>query len=552
MREQSGKPNATLTWEQTAERRKRGKIRVSVPRRRNGQTFEYIFRNEMTWWREVRCKVTSESLFTSVTWKLVQRVVKWIEAGEVCDPEPIDKMYINLGTEDAPKYICRRDTCKLEGSNSRDHEVFQCASTDPWKAHDRLLQDVVRRNHAKQIKFTGAPDFRHYNFKLVDKLRAYLTEMDMMTVEPDDAPIRRWSPPELVENSLLGMNALAEEQRNSLMAPVASPDEERICLGEGRPVGFDDKHTATLEAGRPDVPQAAAVEDDDPVVEDTARVEEEERIEDTARVEEEEEQCALQLSPVKQTKSPRGPKSPRGNKRNRPQSRPQSPEHIPTNIAATISAAKRAASREVNGESSEARRVSPRGSPEKLNKLVFMPSVESKQAVKIFWLLRADCVNKDGSTDFVDLAYRWNIYIDAHHGQACISGLPLVDARILGRFETKLCRRQKESQSLARVQVLSGEKMMGHQYRIFHGGAPSYGPMVRPYPHVPPQSIPSFHPPPCPPAWCKETKGVGKGGKGKVKTCRACANQGHPGVQATYKHMRLCAFTVMEKQKPKD
>ena len=143
----------------------------------------------------------------------------------------------------------------------------------------------------------------------------------------------------------------------------------------------------------------------------------------------------MQLSPVKQTKSPRGPKSPRrGNKRNRAQSRPQSPEHNPSNIAATISAAKRAASREVNGESSEARRVSPRGSPEKLNKLVFMPSVESKQAVKIFWLLRADCVNKDGSTNFVDLAYRWNIHIDAHHGQACISGLPLVDARILERF----------------------------------------------------------------------------------------------------------------------
>ena len=142
----------------------------------------------------------------------------------------------------------------------------------------------MRRNHAKQIKFTGAPDFRHYNFKLVDKLRAYLTEMDMMTVEPDDAPIRRWSPPELVENSLLGMNALAEEQRNSLMAPVASPAEERICLGEGAPVGFDDAHEMAVENDR--------------FVVDTGRGEEEERIEDAARVEEED---GLQQSPVKQT-----------------------------------------------------------------------------------------------------------------------------------------------------------------------------------------------------------------------------------------------------------
>lgn len=172
-----------------------------------------------------------------MTWNLELRVIKWIEAGEVCDPEPIDKMYTNLGTEDAPKYICRRDTWKLEGSNTRDHEVFQRASTDPWKAHDRHLQDVVRRNHAKQIKFTGAPDFRHYNFKLIDKLRAYLTEMDMMTVEPDDAPIRRWIPPKLAENFLLGMNALAGEQRNILMAPVASPTEERICLARVRRLG---------------------------------------------------------------------------------------------------------------------------------------------------------------------------------------------------------------------------------------------------------------------------------------------------------------------------
>ena len=73
-----------------------------------------------------------------------------------------------------------------------DHEVFQRASTDPWKAHDRLLQDVVRRNHVKQIKFAGAPNFRHFNFMLIDKLLAYITEMDVMSLEPEGAPIRRW------------------------------------------------------------------------------------------------------------------------------------------------------------------------------------------------------------------------------------------------------------------------------------------------------------------------------------------------------------------------
>jgi hypothetical protein len=105
-----------------------------------------------------------------------------------------------------------------------------------------------------------------------------------------------------------------------------------------------------------------------------------------------------------------------------------------------------------------------------------------------------------------------------------------------------------------RVQVLSGERMMGHQYGFFQGGAPSHGPTMRPYPYVPPHSIPFYNPPPDSPAWCSEktTKGGGRGGKGKVKTCRACANNGYPGVHATREHRRECAYAMMEKQKPKD
>ena len=47
-------------------------------------------------------------------------------------------------------------------------------------------------------------------------------------------------------------------------------------------------------------------------------------------------------------------------------------------------------------------------------------------------------------------------------------------------------------------------------------------------------------------------KGVGREGKGTVKTCRACAKNGYLGVQFTHKHRKECAFAKMEKQKPKD
>ena len=46
--------------------------------------------------------------------------------------------------------------------------------------------------------------------------------------------------------------------------------------------------------------------------------------------------------------------------------------------------------------------------------------------------------------------------------------------------------------------------------------------------------------------------GAGRGGKGKVKTCRACAKNGYRDVQNMHKHRKECAFAKMEKQKPKD
>lgn len=120
----------------------------------------------------------------------------------------------------------------------------------------------------------------------------------------------------------------------------------------------------------------------------------------------------------------------------------------------------------------------------------------------------------------------------------------------LEQFETRLYKRQKDSQSLAHAQVLSGEKMMGHRHGLTPGIGPSHGPLMRSYPHVPPQPIPFSHPPPVPPARCSETttQGVGRGGKGEVKTCRACAKHGHHGLRFTNRHKGECAYAKMGKQ----
>jgi hypothetical protein len=95
------------------------------------------------------CVNTGERLFTDATRQVVQRVIGWIDAGEVADP-PNLSMYTDIGTKERPRWISRRDTCKLEGSNTRDHAVFQPGHTSAQKANARLALSIVRRNHDRQ------------------------------------------------------------------------------------------------------------------------------------------------------------------------------------------------------------------------------------------------------------------------------------------------------------------------------------------------------------------------------------------------------------------
>lgn len=397
----------------------------------------------------------------------------------------------------------------------------------------------------KQIKFAGAPNFRHFNFMLIDKLLAYITEMDVMSLEPEGAPIRRWSPPEIVRNSRLGMNALHEEQMKILTAPRLSPHEERICVGNGSAFGFDATHAATLEAGRPAVEVAMPVEEE-LVVEDTAHVERLESIGEAARVEE--ELCGVQLSPATATQpeSPQIPKSPRPSKKRRVQSPARSPERA-SGIPATISAAKRAASREVNGDCSEARPVSHKGSPNKL--IPCKISVDNALAVQVFFELRAE---EHGTPDFKAMTSRWNSFVMQHvlkpgEDHTGYAGLPITDSKGMEQFERDLAKKYNRGQMMAWAQVQSGGKMTSDRHGLAPGGGPSRGPGKDPYPYVSPQPIPLFDAPPHPPPNCEERGGVGKGGKGGKKTCRACAKNGLKGVHLTGKHRRECPY-AKEKQ----
>jgi hypothetical protein len=88
---------------------------------------------------------------------VVQRVIQWIHAGEVADPPGIS-MYTDIGTKERPRWISRRDTCKLEGSNTRDHAVFQPGHISSVKGNARITLSIVRRNHKRQAR--GSPPYQ--------------------------------------------------------------------------------------------------------------------------------------------------------------------------------------------------------------------------------------------------------------------------------------------------------------------------------------------------------------------------------------------------------
>ena len=158
----------------------------------SGENLAERFSAEMRWWSHYGIAAdTGEKLCTHATDELVERVVRWIDAGEVADPEGLD-MYTNIGTEENPHWISRRDTCKVEGSNTKDHKVFQAGHTASPKAQRRLLLSVARRNHDRQIEHRGAGNFHHYNFKLVDKLQGLLSFFNKLDSK---SAIGQWRPP---------------------------------------------------------------------------------------------------------------------------------------------------------------------------------------------------------------------------------------------------------------------------------------------------------------------------------------------------------------------
>ena len=158
----------------------------------SGEDLEERFMAEMRWWEHYAIAAdTGEKLFTFATTELGKRVLKWINDGEVADPEG-EEMYTNIGTLENPHWISRRDSCKVEGSNTLDHNVFQPGHTASQKAHRRMLLSVARRNHDRQVEHRGAGNFHHYNFKLVDKLQGLQSHFEMLD---EDSAIGKWRPP---------------------------------------------------------------------------------------------------------------------------------------------------------------------------------------------------------------------------------------------------------------------------------------------------------------------------------------------------------------------
>ena len=203
LRKDCQEKGVTLTHKVTKEARRRGKVRSYV----SGQDLRERFEAECRWWRAYGINLdTGEYLFTEATVQLVDRVCTWIDRGEVADPVSGREMWTNIAPPGKPpRWISRRDTCKVEGSNTLDHAVFQPGHTASSKAHQRMLLSVVVRNHKRAIEHRGAPDFGHFNFRLIQRIQALQLDLDILD---NESPIGKWRVPSGTPKYKLGIKAL--------------------------------------------------------------------------------------------------------------------------------------------------------------------------------------------------------------------------------------------------------------------------------------------------------------------------------------------------------
>ena len=228
-------------------RRRQGKVRAYV----DGEGLEERFKSQTAKWGRIAEDVEGVALFTPVTTELLGRVEKWIRDGEVADPPGV-LMYTNLGSEEQPRYKSRRDTSKLEGSNAKDHAIFQPARVTCQKAHRRMLQHVVMCNTRIERRDMGARDFGHFNYRLLDEGQKLCVALGIEDEQFEGIAVPVGRPK--YNLGVKGLRMQAEQLARNAGQSLATLclDEEDDDEGEGDALGHDEVEAMLSDRGSSD------------------------------------------------------------------------------------------------------------------------------------------------------------------------------------------------------------------------------------------------------------------------------------------------------------
>lgn len=524
---------------QLKEARRRGKIRSYVV----GDGLAVKFRETMDWWATHGIQ-DGVPLFTPATLEVVNRVVGWIECGEVADPPGVT-MWANHGTEDAPRWVSLRDTCKLEGSNTRDHAVFRPGHTASRKAHRRMLQSVARRNHSRQIDYRGGPNFKHFNFKLIDALQGHQRQLGILG---SDSPVAKWRTPRLVTNSKMGVKALerisldAEFPEDGRLEEELAEDclqaEKALLCNERLPIpaGLDADKIDEMEtrSAFPAAGKQPTGRDDGNFHGGDGRV------------------GALPPQSPGAASSPESvvPSSP-------PSPAAAAARARVRNFDSTVAGVRRASTLsqatafrfdggEVDADASEASAKRPRHDPPRIGNLMRLPDHKSSRSVELFWELRPRALVGDGREIDYDVMTRiWNATLSARAGQEGVAGIPLTNTTFMKQFEAKIAEQHAAHEAMAEMRLRQPQPH-GRRYgtmtvpqwaslpqlNVTGRSAPlAVTPaLVGEIPQVPPLGV-----------------GIGRGAPGKPRYCGACRRAGVE-VRITSKHRKECPNMRKEAQ----
>lgn len=122
--------------------------------------------------KDAKSRVSGRPLFTQETLAVHNQQMKLIKKGRLSDPFPKDEMYLNVGTDEKPRWLCVRGSSALEGFHSHLNGLLQGNRTSPELAQALVADFVHRWNVDAGVRNRGDKNYGTYNLQRLEEISA--------------------------------------------------------------------------------------------------------------------------------------------------------------------------------------------------------------------------------------------------------------------------------------------------------------------------------------------------------------------------------------------